>query len=338
MIELHPTAKVSHLADIEDSVRGTRIVVGAHSVIDSFVKVKPAGGSGDLVVGEHVVINAGCVLYTGNGIHIGNYVAIAANCTFAPVNHAYADRSRLIREQGFLPSKGGIVIEDDVWIGANCVLLDGAVLRRGCVVGAGSIVRGELLAYTVYAGPTAGGRGGAPVTGLPLSTFTVLGATGYIGSRLVAHLQAQGHTVWAPARGDAEVFTRPLGHVMYCVGLTADFRTRPFDTVDAHVGLLAEVLRRAQFESLLYLSSTRVYMGAASHARRRAPGRAAGRPVVPVQPHQAHRRVAVPCQRPRRGACGTPVQRGGAGHGCSIGQPGGRSAAPGPPGPYGAAL
>ncbi len=102
------------------------------------------------------------------------------------------------------------------------------------------------------------------MTGLPPSTFTVLGASGYIGSRLAAHLQAQGHTVWAPARGDAEVFTRPLGHVMYCVGLTADFRTRPFDTVDAHVGLLTEVLRRAQFDSLLYLSSTRVYMGAAS--------------------------------------------------------------------------
>ena len=100
------------------------------------------------------------------------------------------------------------------------------------------------------------------MTGRPLSTFTVLGASGYIGSRLVAHLQAHGHAVWAPARGDAEVFTRPLGHVMYCVGLTADFRTRPFDTVDAHVGLLAEVLRRAQFDSLLYLSSTRVYMGA----------------------------------------------------------------------------
>lgn len=102
------------------------------------------------------------------------------------------------------------------------------------------------------------------MTDLPPSTFTVLGASGYIGSRLVAHLWAQGHTVWAPPRGDAEVFTRPLGHVIYCVGLTADFRTRPFDTVDAHVGLLAEVLRRAQFDSLLYLSSTRVYMGAAS--------------------------------------------------------------------------
>lgn len=152
MIEIHPTAKVSRLADIEDSVRGSRIVLGAHSVIDSFVKVKPAGGAGDLRIGEHVVINAGCVLYTGHGIRIGNHVAIAANCTFAPVNHAYAERARLISEQGFLPSKGGIVIEDDVWIGANCVLLDGALLRRGCVVGAGAIVRGELLPYTVYAG------------------------------------------------------------------------------------------------------------------------------------------------------------------------------------------
>lgn len=152
MITIHPSAQVSRLADIEDSVRGTRIDIGAHTVLDSFVKIKPAGGVGDVVVGEWCVINAGCVLYTGNGIHIGSHVAIAANCTFAPVNHAYQDRTRLIREQGFLPSKGGIVVEDDVWIGANCVLLDGCVLRRGCVVAAGSIVRGEVAAYTVVAG------------------------------------------------------------------------------------------------------------------------------------------------------------------------------------------
>lgn len=152
MITIHPQARVSHLADIEDSVRGTRIDIGAHTVVDSFVKIKPAGGSGDVIVGEWCVINTGCVLYTGNGIHIGNQVAIAANCTFAPVNHAYQDRNRPIREQGFLPSKGGIVVEDDVWIGANCVLLDGCILRRGCVVGAGAIVRGEVAAYTVVAG------------------------------------------------------------------------------------------------------------------------------------------------------------------------------------------
>src|SRR6185295_2091438 len=114
MIEIHKTAQVSPLADIEDSVRGSRIAVGPHSTIDSFVKVKPAGGSGNLIIGSYSVINSGCVLYTGNGICIGDHVSIAANCTLAPVNHAYQEKGRLIREQGFLPSKGGILIEDDV--------------------------------------------------------------------------------------------------------------------------------------------------------------------------------------------------------------------------------
>lgn len=152
MIDIHPTARVSPLADLEASVRGTRIVVGARSVIDSFVKIKPAGGSGDVLLGEQVVLNSGCVLYSGHGIRIGNQVAVAANCTFAPVNHAYADPTRPIMEQGFAPSRGGIVVEDDCWIGANCVLLDGAIVRRGCVVAAGSVVRGELAPFGVYGG------------------------------------------------------------------------------------------------------------------------------------------------------------------------------------------
>jgi len=152
MIQIHPSAKISNLADIEDSTRNTRIVVGAHSTIDSFVKIKPAGGSGDLILGEHVTINSGCVLYTGNGIFIGNHVAIAANCTIAPVNHAFLGKDKLITHQGFLPSKGGIRIEDDVWIGANTVLLDGAIVRKGCVIGAGSLVREELVEYGVYVG------------------------------------------------------------------------------------------------------------------------------------------------------------------------------------------
>lgn len=95
-----------------------------------------------------------------------------------------------------------------------------------------------------------------------MSRFTVLGASGYIGSRLVTRLRADGHEVWAPERGERGLLSRPLGHVLYCVGLTGNFRTRPFDTVQAHVGLLAEFLRHAKFHTLLYLSSTRVYQGA----------------------------------------------------------------------------
>lgn len=152
MIEIHPEASVSHLADVENSTRGTRIVLGKGSIIDSFVKVKPAGGSGDLIVGERTILNSGCVLYTGNGIIIGNDVAVAANCVFAPVNHEYASKDSLIREQRFRPSKGGIIVEDDVWIGAGCVILDGAILRRGCVIGAMSLVRGEIQPYSVNVG------------------------------------------------------------------------------------------------------------------------------------------------------------------------------------------
>lgn len=152
MIDIHPEARVSNLADIEDSVRGSKVIVGPRSVIDSFVKIKPAGGMGDLVIGADSIVNSGCVFYTGNGVRVGDSVTIAANCTFAPANHEYRSKSELIRSQGFRPGKGGIIVEDDVWIGANCVFLDGAILRRGCVIGAGSIVRGEVAAYSIQAG------------------------------------------------------------------------------------------------------------------------------------------------------------------------------------------
>ena len=66
--------------------------------------------------------------------------------------------------------------------------------------------------------------------------------------------------MFAPARGDETIFSRPLGDVIYCVGLTSDFRTRALATVEAHICLLARLLASTTFESLLYLSSTRLYI------------------------------------------------------------------------------
>jgi acetyltransferase-like isoleucine patch superfamily enzyme len=152
MIEIDPTAKVSPFADIEESVRGTLIRIGPRSQIDSFVKIKPVGGSGEVIIGEGSYVNSGTVIYSGNGVLIGRGVLIAANCTFAPTNHQFSRADIPIAKQGFQPGRGGIVIEDDVWIGANTVILDGARIRKGAVVGAGSIVRGELASNTVYAG------------------------------------------------------------------------------------------------------------------------------------------------------------------------------------------
>lgn len=144
--------KISKFADIEDSARGSTITISADCIIDSFVKIQPVGGKGNLFIGENSHVNSGCVLYTGNGITIGKNVLIAANCTLAPGNHEYRSREKLICEQGFMKSKGGITIEDDVWIGANSILLDGTFVERGCVIAAGSVVRGHLEEFGIYGG------------------------------------------------------------------------------------------------------------------------------------------------------------------------------------------
>lgn len=89
--------------------------------------------------------------------------------------------------------------------------------------------------------------------------FTVLGGGGFVGRRVVERLRAGGARVYSPDRDDPALFSQPLGNVIYAAGLTADYLTRPFDTVEAHVGLLARVLQQCQWESLVYLSSTRLY-------------------------------------------------------------------------------
>ena len=96
-------------------------------------------------------------------------------------------------------------------------------------------------------------------------TFTVLGASGYIGSHLLNALQQRPEAiVYAPSLAKTpyainELLDDDLGHIFYCIGLTANFRKQPFATIDAHVCLLRQLLEFGRFESLTYLSSTRVY-------------------------------------------------------------------------------
>ena len=89
--------------------------------------------------------------------------------------------------------------------------------------------------------------------------ITVLGASGFVGSNLVAALKDKNMAFNAPRRGE-DLSKINLGHIIYCIGMTADFRTKPFETVDAHVCVLKSVLEHYTFESLTYLSSTRVYI------------------------------------------------------------------------------
>lgn len=153
--KIDPSANISPDARILPSVRGTKIIIGAHSEIYEFVVIRAVGGSGDIVIGEYCYINPHSTLFSGNGIKLGNYVMIAPNCSIVPTNHAMGHRGEEMRKQGFMPSKGGVVCEDDVWIGANVVLLDGTYIEKGAVIAAGSVVNGRVPAYQIWGGTPA---------------------------------------------------------------------------------------------------------------------------------------------------------------------------------------
>jgi nucleoside-diphosphate-sugar epimerase len=110
-----------------------------------------------------------------------------------------------------------------------------------------------------------------------MSRFTVLGAGGYVGQALVERLDQAGHVVHAITRAALPALLqarRPVGHVINCIGLTGDFRARPCDTADAHVGITARCLATLPCDSFLFLSSTRVYARAeATHEAAPLPSR-----------------------------------------------------------------
>jgi nucleoside-diphosphate-sugar epimerase len=95
-----------------------------------------------------------------------------------------------------------------------------------------------------------------------MALFSIFGANGFIGRHVCAYLEQSGHEVHRFSRTNRSPDRSAVGHAVYCIGLTADFRDKPTETARAHVGLLADLLDSFRFESVLYLSSTRVYAGA----------------------------------------------------------------------------
>jgi len=152
LLEIHPDAVVDESVRFYPSVRGTQIVIGARTHIDAFAVLRAVGGMGDIIIGDDCRINPHCVLYSGNGITLGKHVLLAPAVSVVPANHAFARRDIPIAEQRFVESRGGVVIEDDVWVGAQSVILDGAYIERGAIIAAGSVLRGRVPAYQIWGG------------------------------------------------------------------------------------------------------------------------------------------------------------------------------------------
>ncbi len=106
----------------------------------------------------HAFIHIGCnsligeynVLRGQGGITIGDRVYTAPNVQLLAVNHVFDDPNRPMVEQGITAT--GIVVEDDVWLGAGAIVTDGVTIGRGAVVAAGAVVTADVPAHTVVGG------------------------------------------------------------------------------------------------------------------------------------------------------------------------------------------
>jgi acetyltransferase-like isoleucine patch superfamily enzyme len=103
-----------------------------------------------LRLGNHVGLGAFNFIGAQGGVSIGDNVICGPRVSFHAENHVYADPDTPIRLQGV--TRQGIVVENDCWIGAGAMILDGVHIGRGSVVAAGAVVTRDVPPYSVVAG------------------------------------------------------------------------------------------------------------------------------------------------------------------------------------------
>lgn len=125
------------------------ITIGDNTIIH-FGAYIDTGPGGSIHLGTNNSINPHCVIYGHGGLTTGRYVRIAAHTVIIPANHIFRNPNKPITKQGL--TKEGIKINDDVWIGSGCRILDGVNIGHGSVVGAGAVVTKSVPPMAVVAG------------------------------------------------------------------------------------------------------------------------------------------------------------------------------------------
>ena len=123
-----------------------RFSLGRRSVVESFACINNAVG--DVIIGDHTRIGLHSTVI--GPVTIGNHVNLAQGITVTALNHNFSDPSLPIDVQGI--STMPVVIEDDVWIGANAVILPGVRIGRHSVVAAGAVVTRDVPSGSLVAG------------------------------------------------------------------------------------------------------------------------------------------------------------------------------------------
>lgn len=120
--------------------------LGYQSIIEDFSTVN--NGMGPVTIGDRTLIGMNNVLI--GPLRIGNDVILAQNIVLSGLNHGYQDVGTPIRDQPCTTAE--IVVEDEVWIGANSVITAGVRIGRHAVVAGGSVVTKDVPPYTIVGG------------------------------------------------------------------------------------------------------------------------------------------------------------------------------------------
>ena len=123
-----------------------RFCLGDYSVVESFACINNAVG--DVMIGDHTRIGLHNTII--GPVTIGSHVNLAQGITVTALNHNFENAEKHIDEQGV--STTPVTIEDDVWIGANAVILPGVHIGNHCVVAAGAVVTKDVPPHSLVGG------------------------------------------------------------------------------------------------------------------------------------------------------------------------------------------
>jgi len=145
-------AKIAEKANISNSVnvpKAARVSAGLRFKVESDVYLKLVSDTARLSFGNFVFIGKGSEFDVKQEVSVGSNVLIAPGVFITDHNHGISPHA-LINEQPCVCKK--VTIHDDVWIGANAVILPGVTLSEGSVVGAGAVVTKSVKAMSIVAG------------------------------------------------------------------------------------------------------------------------------------------------------------------------------------------
>ncbi|MBN1527384.1 MAG: acyltransferase [Candidatus Omnitrophica bacterium] len=147
-ITLGGGAVLERYARLYANGKNARITIGDGTTIYPYALLKANGGT--IEIGSHSSVNDYSILYGYGGIRIGSGVHIAAHTVIVASEHDY---EKLGTPRFSVDMRGkGIVVEDNVWIGANAVILDGVTIGTYSVIGAGAVVSESIPPYSIAVG------------------------------------------------------------------------------------------------------------------------------------------------------------------------------------------